>query len=189
MLCLDHAFSSALSLRNLSLPEIQESHTLFFNYIRLLNKLLSDESLTKGSSRQRLFGFQVLGENRYLVPKRTILYKNLIDRPGSDGPSVDGYRCGSGELRRGTAEIMRSRIRDRTKAQDRACREVHGFSPCLRMLIQKECNLQKGQGPCAFQHVRPEQLTVDWYHSRLRLILLQFRILDSANCYELHVGR
>jgi hypothetical protein len=83
LLCLDHVFSSPLKLRNLPLVEIQASLSLYLDYIRLLNKFYNDESLTEGSNHQRLFGFQVLGENRYLVPKHTLLYEKLTNRSGS----------------------------------------------------------------------------------------------------------
>lgn len=188
LLCLDHVFSSTPSLQHLPLRQIRETHTFFLDYIRQLTRLLRDESLAEGAHRQRLFGFKVLGETRYLVPNRTFLYEQLINQLGSSGPSVDGYECGSDELRRATSDIIKSRIRDRSKTQNSACRDIHGFSPCLWLLVQKECNPQK-QGSCTFQHVQPEQLTVDWYRSRLYLILLQFQILDAAGYYDLDVEK
>jgi len=186
LLCLDHFFSSPLKLLNLSFVEVRALHSLYLDYIGLLDKILFDESLAEGSKRQRLFGFQVLGENRYLVPERSLLHEKLTNQSGSSRRIMEEYRCGSDKLRRGVTQIIRSRIHDRTEIQNGACRDVHGFSPCLRLLVEKECNSSNdpnGEGSCTFQHIQPEQLTVDWYHARLCLVLLQFQILDSA-CYD-----
>ncbi|KAF9642213.1 P-loop containing nucleoside triphosphate hydrolase protein, partial [Thelephora ganbajun] len=138
LLCLDHAFSSTLNLRDLSLVEIQALLSLYLDYIRLLDKFLRDESLAKGSNHQRLFGFQPLEENRYLVPKRTLLHGKLANQSGLGGQSTEGYRCGFDELRRGIVHIIKSRISDRTKIQNDACCDVHEFAPCLQSLIQKK---------------------------------------------------
>ena len=188
LLCLDHVFSSPLKLKNISFVEIQESLSLYLDYIRLLNKFRRDESLAEGSNRQRLFGFQVLGDNRYLVPKHTLVHQKLTNQSGSSRKNVDGYKCNYDELNRGIIQLISSRVRDRTGTQNGASRDAHGFSPCLHWLVQNKCN-PPGGGGCAFQHVRAQQLTVDWYHARLRLILLQFQILDSAQGCNWHVAK
>jgi hypothetical protein len=183
LLCLDHVFSSAFELKTLQLTEIQGSLSLYLHYIRLLNKVSREGSLSAGSAYQRLFGFQVLGTGRYLVPKRSLLHEKLTGQSGSGGKSTDGYKCGVDELRGAIRDIIKTRIRDRTAAQNSACREVGGFLPCLQLLIQGNCSPPEGQQPCASQHIHPEQLTVDWYHTRLCLILLQFKILDTAGYF------
>lgn len=189
LLCLDHFFSSPLELQNLPLTKVQASLSLYLAYVHLLNKFRRDESLAEGSNHQRLFGFQVLGRNRYLVPEHTLLYNNLVNRYHSGENSADGYICGYDDIRRGIIQLISSRIDNRTEIQNNACRDVHGFSPCFGLLVQKRCNHQWGEEACAFQHIQPEQLTVDWYHARLRLILLQFQILHSARCDKLDVKK
>ena len=190
LLCLDHIFSSPPKLRNLPLPNVQAMLSMYFDYISLLNKFRRDESFANGSNHQTLFGFQALGENRWLVPKRSLLHGKLVNISGSTaGKSADGYRCGFDELRRGITAILESRIQDRTRVLNEACRDVHGFSPCPRLFVQEKCNLPNGQGPCTFQHLKPEQFSVGWYHTRLRLILLQFQILESARLYDFHVAK
>lgn len=187
LLCLDHAFSSPLKLQNLPLSEVQASLTLYLDYVRLLNKFRRDESFVNDSNHQRLFGFRVLRENRWVVPKHAILHGKLASMCGSTRQSVDG--CGFDELRRGITAILESRIRVRTVAQNKACCRVLGLSPCLRLLVQGECNLPSGQGGCALQHIKPRRLSVDWYHTRLCLILLQFQILGSARLYDFQTAR
>ena len=179
LLCLDHAFSSAFELRGLSFAEIQESLSLFLDYIRLLDKFRSDVSLAEGSNHQRLFGFQILGENRYLVPGHTVLYKELTGKSDLSGKSGE-YTCGYDELRRVIVQLISNRIYNRTEIQNGACHVVHGFSPCLYLIVRNECNPPEEMGPCTFHHIKQGELTVDWYHTRLRLILLQFQILDLA---------
>ena len=189
LLCLDHAFSSPLELRNLPFSEVETLLSLYFDYIRLLNKFRRNESLAQDSNYKRLFGFQALGENRYLVPRHSILHEKLADRSGSSRKGMDGQTCGSEDLRRGITQLISTRISDRTKAQDDACRGVHGFSPCLRLLIEEKCDAPNAEESCSFQHIQREQLTSDWYNARLRLILLQFQILNLARCDNLDVKR
>jgi hypothetical protein len=179
LLCLDHVFFLPLKLQNRSLVEVRASLSLYLDYVRLLNNFRRNQSLAEGSNHQKLFGFQVLGD-RYLVPEHTLLYEKLTNQSGSGKKSVDGHKCSHDELGRVINQLISSRINDRTKIQNGTCRDVQGFSPCLHLLIQKECSALKGKGSCNFLHVRQEQLTLDWYHARLRLILLQFQILNLA---------
>jgi hypothetical protein len=185
LLCLDHLFSSPLRLQKLRLAEVEALLSLYLDCVCLLNKLRREESLAQDSAHQRLFGFQVLGQNDYLVPEHSPLHKKLANQSGSGKRDANGYRCGGNELSQSIAHLISSRTLDPTKIQDGTCRDIHGFSPCLKLLVQRKCNLPKGTGPCAFQHIQPEELTVNWFHTRLRLILLQFQILDSAHCEDL----
>ena len=186
LLCLDHLFSSPLGLQNLPLSEVHALLSLYHTYISLLNKFQRDQSLANDSNHQRLFGFQTLGENRWLVPKHSLLHSKLADWSGS---TVDGYECGFDALRRGINLILESRIHNRTRTQNEACCGVHGFSPCLRLLTQEKCDLVNEQELCTFQHIKPEGLSVDWYYTRLHLILLQFQILESAHLLNFQTAR
>ena len=188
LLCLHPVFSSPPELRNLPLAQVQTWLSFYLRYICLLNELLCDESLALGSNRQRLFGFQVLGEGRCLVPRYTLLHEKFTNQSGPSGEGVENYRCGYDELDLGIVQIIKSRIRGRTEIQNNACHDAHGFSPCPYLLVQNRCNPPEGKGPCPFQHVQLKQLTVDWHRARLRLILLQFQILDSARCYRFHLA-
>jgi hypothetical protein len=189
LLCLDHVFSSPLELQGLPLDEIEGSLSLYFDYVRLLNKLRRDESLDQDSNLQRLFGFQALEENNYKAPKYTILYEKLTKRFASSRKVASGYTCGSDEIQRGISQLISSRISDRTEVQNGACRDVHGFSPCLCLLVEGECGSSRRGELCTLQHVQTEQLTTEWYHARLRLILLQFQILNAARYDDLEVKR
>ena len=189
LLCLDHVFSSPLELQGLPLDEIEPLLTLYFDYVRLLNKLRRDGSLDQDSSLQRLFGFQALEESRYKAPKYTTLHGKLTERFASSRKVASGYTCGPVELQQGIDQLISSRISDRTEVHDGACRNVDGFSPCLSLLVEGKCDSSRRGEPCTLQHVQTEQLTVDWYHARLRLILLQFQILSAARYDDLDVKR
>ena len=173
VLCLDHVFSHPFELQGLTMFETQELLSLYLDYIRLLTKFLHDESLPNNLDKQRLFGFQALGWERWLVLRDTVLYEGLTGTSDSSGRGGDGYICGHDELRRGIRVVIEDRISTRTWAEDRACRQIHGFSPCLRLLIQGECDPL-----CSFRHIQPEH--IDLYHARLHLILLQFEILYTT---------
>ena len=175
VLCLDHVFSRPFELQGLTIFEAQESLSSYLGYIRLLTKFL-DESVLENLDKQKLFGFQALGEDRWLVPRHTILHKGCTGKYNPSGRGEDGYIWGYDELRRGIKAVIENRISTRTWIEDRACRGVHGFSPCLRFLVQGECNPL-----CTSQHILPQRATIDWYHARLRLILLQLEILHTAS--------
>ena len=189
LLCLDHLFSSPLGLQNLPLSEVHALLSHYHTYISLLNKFRRDQSLVNGSNHQRLFGFQVVGENRWLVPKHSLLHGRLTEKSGSSGQKASGYKCGFDVLHKGVIAILENRINDRTRTLNEACSSVHGFSPCLRLLAQEKCDLVNQRGLCTFQHIKPERLSVDWYHTRLRLILLQFQILESAHLLDFQTAR
>ena len=186
LLCLDHVFSSPLKLRHLSLVEVYASLSLYLDYIRLLDRLWRDDSLAEGSKHQKLFGFQVLGEDRYLVPKHTVVHETLKKQSGMSEGSEDGYKCAYAELSWGIIQLISDRIYTYTKLQNIACRDAHGFSPCLTLLVRGQCN--RGES-CDFQHVQRDDLTVEWYHTRIRLIILQFQILNSARYYPWIVAK
>jgi len=186
LLCLDHVFSSPPKLRQLSYDEIHASLSLYLDYIRLLDRLRRDDSLAEGSKHQILFGFQVLGEDRYLVPKHTLVHEILTRPAGMNKESADGYTCTYGELSWGIVELLSSRIFNRTEFQNNACRDARGFSPCLTLIVRGQC---KWGESCDFQHIQPNHLTVEWYHTRIRLILLQLQILNSARYYPWSVTK
>jgi len=180
LMCLDHIFSSPPKLRHLSLADIHAVLSLYLDYIRLLDRLWRDGSLAEGSKHQRLFGFQVLGEDRYLVPKHSLIHGILTNQTIGSEESTDWHTCTYDELSGGILQLIESRTRERTKLENNACRDAYGFSPCLKLIIRGQC--RRGE-TCDFQHIQADHLTIEWYHARIRLILLQFQILNSARHY------
>ena len=182
LMCLDDILSTPPKLRHLSLVDIHASLSLHLVYIRLLDRLWRDDSLAEGSKHQRLFGFQVLGEDRYLVPKHTLIHGILANQIiGSESEeSTDGHTCTYDELSGAIMEFIYRRTEDCASLENSACRDAHGFSPCLALIVRGQC---KRGDSCDFQHVQPDQITIEWYHARIRLILLQFQILNSARHY------
>ena len=184
LLCLDHFFSSPLRLGKLSHADIYALLSLYFEYVRLLDRLWRDDSLAEDSNHQRLFGFQVLEEDRYLAPKHTLVHEILTKHSGANKGSADGHACTYNEMTRGIVEIISSRIENRTEFLNSACYDVRGFSPCLKFMVRGEC--ERGES-CNFQHIRQDHFTVEWYHARIRLVLLQFQILNLARYYPWRV--
>jgi hypothetical protein len=180
LLCLDYVFTSPLRLRNLSHADIHALLSLYLEYVRLLDRFYRDNSLAEGSKHQRLFGFQVQGDNRYLAPKHTRVYEILTEQSGTDEESADGFACTYNDITRGIVQLISGRIYNRTKFLNSACREVRGFSPCLSFMVRGQC---KWGESCYFQHIQQDHLTVEWYHARVRLILLQLQILNLARYY------
>ena len=177
LLCLDRVFSSSIKLSGLSHAEIHAVLSLYLKYVRLLDRFLRDDSLAEGSKHQKLFGFQVLGEDRYLAPKHTLVYEIL----GTNEESADGYVCTYNDINWGIIQLILRRIRMRTEYLNGLCRDIRGFSPCLSFMVRGQC---KWEESCGFQHIQPDDFTVEWYHSRIRLILLQLQIINSARYYH-----
>ena len=180
LLCLDYVFTSPFSLRELSYTDIHALLSLYLEYVRLLDRFYRDDSLAEGSKHQRLFGFQVLGEDRYLVPKHTRVYEILAKQFGTGEESTDEYTCTYKEITLGIVQIISGRIINRTEFLNNACRNVHGFSPCLPFMVRGQC---KWGEACDSKHIEQDQFTVEWYHARIRLILLQLQILNLARHY------
>ena len=180
LMCLDDILSTPPKLRHLSLLDIHASLSLHLVYIRLLDRLWRDDSLAEGSKHQRLFGFQVLGEDRYLVPKHALIHGILANQIIGSEENIDGHTCTYDELSGAIMEFIYSRTEDCASLENSACRDAHGFSPCLALIVRGQC--KRGES-CDLQHIQPDQITVEWYHARIRLILLQFQILNSARYY------
>ena len=178
LLCLDHVFSSPPTLRQLSYADVHVPLSLYLEYIRLLDRFRRDGSLAEGSKHQRLFGFQVLGEDRYLAPKHTLLHEILAKESATSERSADGHSYD--ELTWSILQLISSRIFYRTEFLNGACRDVYGFSPCLNFMVRGQC--KRGES-CGSLHIQRDDLTVEWYHMRIRLILLQLQILNSARYY------
>ena len=180
LLCLDHVFASPLRLRQLSYADIHTLLSLYLEYVRLLDRFYRDGSLAEGSKHERLFGFQVLGEDRYLAPKHTLVYEILTGQSGTDEESTDGHTCTYNKITWGIVQLISRRTFNRTEFLNNVCRELHGFSPCLNFMVRGQC--KRGES-CDFQHIQQDDFTVEWYHARIRLILLQLQILNLARYY------
>ena len=180
LLCLDYVFTSPLRLRKLSYADIHALLSLYLEYVRLLDRFYRDDSLAEGSKHQRLFGFQVLGEDRYLAPKHTRVYEILTGQSGTDEESADGYTCTYNDINWGIVQLISRRTFNRTEFLNNACRDARGFSPCLSFMVRGQCKLGES---CDFQHIPPDHFTIEWYHARIRLILLQLQILNLTRYY------
>lgn len=179
LLCLDHVFSSPPRLGGLSHADIHALLSLYLQYLRLLGRFYRDDSLAEGSKHQRLFGFHVLGEDRYFAPKDTLVHEILTRQSRTNEESAEGYACTHNDITWGIVQLISSRIVERTEFLNNACRDVRGFSPCLPFMVRGQCTRES----CGFQHIQQDNFTVEWYHARLRLILLQFQILNLARHY------
>jgi len=180
LMCLDHVFFHAPSLRKTTLTETETLLSLYLAYVRLLDQLWRDDRLSKGSNRPKVFAFDVQQEDRYLVPKGTFIHQEVSAARGILNNPPPEYVCSHEELSRVTSNAILGHIKTRVELQERACRETRGFSPCLYTLIGRNCTNER----CPFQHTQPNAITEDWFHARLRFLFLEFQILRLAQLFD-----
>lgn len=180
LVCLDHLFSRALSFHGATLMETESLLSLYLTYVRLLDQLWRDGRLSEGSNCQKIFAFEVQQKDQYLVPKNTFIYRRVSAARGILRDSPAEYTCSHEELGRITSGAILGHIKHRTDIQERACRGTRGFSPCLYTLIGRNCSNEY----CQFQHIRPNEITLDWLHARIRFLFLEFQILRVAQLFD-----
>jgi len=180
LMCLDHLFSRPPSLHKTTLMETESLLSLYLTYVRLLDQVWRDERLSEGSDCQKIFALEVQQKDHYLVPKNTFLHGKVSAARGIlDDPQPE-HICSHEELRRIVSDAILARMKNRVTMQERACRGTRGFSPCLNTLIRKNCFNEN----CQFHHIPPDEITLDWFHARLRFLFLEFQILRLAQHFD-----
>lgn len=181
LMCLDHLFSQAPSFQKATLMETESLLSRYLTYVRHLDQLWRDDQFSEGSNCQKIFAFEVQQEDRYLLPSNTFLHRSVSNMRGilNDPPSE--YICSREELGHVISTAILERIKMRVKIQEHACRGTRGFSPCLNTLFPgRNCFNES----CQFQHTPPNEITLDWFHARLRFLFLEFQILRLAQLFE-----
>ena len=188
LLCLDHVFSHAPNLHNPTLMETESTLSLYLTYVRQLDRFWRDGRLSEGSDFQKkfqekfqkIFAFEVQQDGHYIVPENTFIHQKVSAAKGILNDPPPEYICSHEELSRITSDALLDRIQSRVKTQELACRGTRGFSPCLNTLIGRQCFNER----CQFQHIQPNEITVNWFHSRLRVLFLEFQILRLAQLFD-----
>ena len=180
LVCLDHVLSRAPSFHGTTLVEIESLLSLYLTYVRLLDQFWRDGRLSEGSNCQKIFAFEVQQGDRYIVPKNTFIHGKVSATRGIFDDPPSEYICSHEELSRITSKAISDHIKNRVAIQERACRGTRGFSPCLSVLIRRVCYNES----CQFQHIQSNEITVEWFHSRLRFLFLEFQILRLAQLFD-----
>jgi len=180
LVCLDHLFYRAPSFQKATLVETESLLSRYLTYVRLLDQLWRDNEYSEGSNAQKIFAYEIQQEDRYLVPSNTFLHGRVSAARGilSDPPSE--YICSREELGRIISSGILRHIKIRVKIQENACRGTRGFSPCLNIFFGRNCYNES----CQFQHTPPNEITLDWFHARLRFLFLEFQILRLAQLFD-----
>jgi len=184
LLCLDPIFTSTLPPQGAPVVDHEPDLSLHFAYFKLLDHLRREHPSESdpGPARQKVFAFQPRQDDRFFIPVNGFLHAVFVseaDIVQEKGGCVVTHE----ELRRVLDRKIPDYIRLRGKQQNDAYRRRLGASPCLTMVARGEC-LRVG---CQFQHLRREQITVDWFNSRIRLVLKEIQILNLAGFHPLGV--
>jgi len=199
LLCLDRVFASTLPTTQGALtadpgPEL----SLHLGYFELLDRLRREDCLDTGSIRQKVFAFQPRQDDRFFIPTNTFLHTVFLSKPDTvreDG----GFVVAHEELRRALDHEIPVFIHDRAKEQHNAYRRRLGTAPCLTYMIRGECRTRDRQQDrkqdlrrdrkqdqkkdCQFQHLRPDEMTVEWFNTRVQSVMMEMRILNLAGFY------
>ncbi|KAF9647525.1 hypothetical protein BDM02DRAFT_3187952 [Thelephora ganbajun] len=180
LMCLDHVFSRAPSLHKATSMETESLLSTYFTYVWLLDRFWRDSQLSEGSNCQKIFAFEVQQKDHYLVPRDTFIHGKVSAARGTLNDPPPEYICSHEELGRVISSAILGHIRTRVEMQERACRGTRGFSPCLNTLTGRNCSNER----CQFQHISPNEITLDWFHARLRFLFLEFKILRLAQLFD-----
>ena len=183
LVCLDHLFHRAPSFQKVTLVETESLLSRYLTYVRLLDQLWRDNEFSEGSNSQKIFAYEIQQGDHYLVPSNTFLHEKVSTARGIlDDPPLE-YICSREELGRTISTAILDHIKIRVEIQERACRGTRGFSPCLNIFFGRNCYNES----CQFQHTSPNEITLDWFHARLRFLFLEFQILRLAQLFDKRV--
>jgi len=182
LLCLDSIFASTLPPQGTLATDPGPELSLHFTYFDLLNRLRREDHLATGSIGRKLFAFQRRQDDQFFIPANSSLYAVFASKPETV-QEKGGCVVTHEELRRMLDCKISEYIHLRAKQQNNAYRRRLGASPCLTMVARGECL----RADCQFQHLRPEQITVDWFNSRIRFVLKEIQILNLASFHPLGV--
>jgi len=175
LLCLDSAFSSTLPPQGAPIVDPGPELSFHFVYFELLDRLRREGCLDPGSIRQKVFAFQPRQDDRFFIPANSFLHAVFLPKPDAvqeNGGCIVTHE----ELKRVLDREVPEYIRLRAKQQNNAYRRRLGATPCLTMITRGEC----WKPDCHFQHLRSEKMTVEWFNTRIRFVLMEIRILNLA---------
>ena len=179
LLCLDPTFVSTLPLPGTAAVDPGPELILHFAYFELLDGLRREGRLDPGSVRQKVFAYQSREDGRFFIPASSFLYAALTPRPET-AQVEGGYVITHEELGRVLDHEIPGYIHLRAKQQHDAYRRKLGINTCMTMVTRGGCPRED----CRFQHIRPEEMTVSWFNSRVRSVLMEIRILNLAGFHS-----
>ncbi|KAG7450840.1 uncharacterized protein BT62DRAFT_1001654 [Guyanagaster necrorhizus] len=177
LLCLDQYFSQAIQIQNMALVDAVKELSMFYTYVDLLSATAFRTDPCGNAATAALFGFRRIAENEFLVPQNTWLHSVLLElRPRNlIRDSDSNLRLSVLELRGIFQDALRSRLRERTAAENDECARSKAFRPCLVFAVSVFCRRPE----CPEAHVSPSEIGPGYYNMRIRLHLQQILILQS----------
>lgn len=196
LLCLDRVFASTLPATQGALtadpgPDL----SLHLTYFELLDRLRREDCLDTKSICRKVFAFQPRQDDRFFIPTNSFLHTVFLSKPDTvreDG----GFVVAHEELRRTLDHEIPVFIHDRAKEQHSAYRRRLGAAPCLTYMTRGECRTQDRKQDrkqdlrrdrkqdqkkdCQFQHLRSDEMTVEWFNTCVQSVMMEMRILNLA---------
>ncbi|KAH9931245.1 uncharacterized protein B0H18DRAFT_929725 [Fomitopsis serialis] len=175
--CLDHAFMTTPNLRDARLPLLADTLHHFSVYVDLLHILAATPDLSNDEGIQRLFAFKTASEDFFLIPRNTFLH----GRRWSQGfrQSDQGVLVLKHDLNRFLRHSLQERLCTKIREENELCHQTRAFQICLPFFAFGRCNRE-----CPQEHVISNEYTMDQYNLRIRVILQQILIYNSAHAVE-----
>ncbi|KAK0207964.1 hypothetical protein DFS33DRAFT_396866 [Desarmillaria ectypa] len=175
LLCLDQYFSQALRIQNMALVDAVEELSLFYTYVNLLSFAAYRTDPCGDVTTAALFGFQRIAENEFLVPQNTWLHSAVVGLHLRSVLGDSDFTVSVPELRGMFQEVLRSRLKQRTAAENEECARSKAFQPCLVFAVSGFCRRPE----CPEAHTSPSMMDAAYYNMRVRMHLQQILILQS----------
>ncbi|KAJ7356587.1 hypothetical protein DFH08DRAFT_1075732 [Mycena albidolilacea] len=172
LLCFDQYFTELPKIPTLPIAEVAENLEVFFEYVKLLYKVVLGVDPCSSAATRKLFGYRKEGENAYYIPPGTYLYLALSDS------SSDNRRLLTGsELRTIFQHSLRARMVEKIREENEMCRitQAFGGSCPTFALFNGHCN----RGNCPQEHISLPAFDSRQYNLRVRIHLQQILIYQG----------
>ncbi|KAK0183607.1 hypothetical protein F5146DRAFT_229634 [Armillaria mellea] len=174
LLCLDRYFSRALQIQSMGLIDAIEELDLFSIYVNLLSATAYQTDPCTDIATATLFGFQLMVDNKFLVPRNTWLHMAALELRLRSATSNSDFILSASELRGLFHCVLVDHIRERIDAENDECARSKAFRPCLVFAVSGFCTRTN----CPEAHVSPSAIDAGYYNMRIRLHLQQILILQ-----------
>lgn len=182
--CLDQVFAAPPQIEGAStIEETVAVLETFFVYTNLLHDAtcLALDNPRKSQTAQKLFAFEMLGEDVFAITHGAILYSEVVNQGIPFTEDKDGKRTVSWRgLSHALKTYLSERLKHRVIEENQICRRAKLFSPCLDALVGS-CS----RFDCQRCHVSPATLTPRWYNYRIRMHLLQIQIYQNLHFIDI----
>lgn len=166
--CLDHVFSTRVSLQSAPLTNVVQKLAVFLSYVALLSKAAFHPDAINDASLRRLFGVSRISENKVSAPISAVFLHRELLRLGRGYASEMSVADFHVQFRR----ILSLRLRTIATGMNEVCWNARAFTPCLSYMFSGACP----RVACPDEHLLECDIPANYYAQRVRAHLQQILI-------------